>query len=167
LKIYLSGYIGGPKVIDKCVAWRRQIVDFYNNYKGKKYPLLWMDPLNGKDFSSLDENGLKSNIPSHAIIHRDFQCIVRSDLVIVNMDTFGESRPLIGTIAEIAWAWDRRIPIVMITDEAIYKEHPFTAYFASHVVSSVEELLEKKIVNFYFKGWNDAWYGETNSQVKY
>jgi hypothetical protein len=55
----------------------------------------------------------------------------------------------------------------MITDEAIYKEHPFTAYFASHVVSSVEELLEKKIVNFYFKGWNDAWYGETNSQVKY
>ena len=158
MTIYLCGYIGGPQVIDKCVAWRKQIVDFYNDYKGSKYPLIFLDPLNGKNFASLDRQGLHSDASPHSIIHRDYQCIIKSDLIIANMDTFGEERPLIGTICELSWAWDKKIPIIMITDDIIYKEHPFTSYFASNVVSSVEEMLEKKIVNYYFKGWNDAIY---------
>jgi hypothetical protein len=158
IKIYLCGYIGGPQVIDKCVAWRKQIVDHYNNYHGQKYPIIFLDPLNGKDFAFLDKNGLKSNVPSHAIIHRDYQCVIRSDLLIANMDTFGESRPLIGSIFEIAWAWEHHIPIIMITNDNIYKEHPFTDYASSHIVSTVDELLERKIINYYFKGWADANY---------
>jgi hypothetical protein len=154
IKIYLCGYIGGPAVIDKCIAWRREIVDYYTNYKENKYPIIWMDPLDGKNLNFLDKYGLRSNIPSHAIIHRDYQCVVRADLLIANMDTFGEERPLIGSVCEIAWAWDKRIPVIMITENPMYIEHPFTEYMASHIVKSVQDLIDKKIINYYHKGWS-------------
>jgi hypothetical protein len=160
IKIYLCGYIGGPQVIDKCIKWRQDIVERYNDYKGQRYPIVWLDPLNGKDFDFMDKHGLKSNVPSHAIIHRDYQCVVRADLIIANLDTFGEERPLIGSIFELAWAWEHHIPIILITDEVMYKEHPFMDYIASHIVSSVKDLLDKKVINYYFKGWNDAVYYE-------
>lgn len=160
IKIYLCGYIGGPAVIDKCIKWRKDIVDRYNNYKGARYPIIWLDPLNGNDTTFRDKNGLHSTIPPHAIIHRDYQCVIRSDLLIFNTDTFGEARPLIGSIFEIAWAYERHIPIVMVTKDECFKEHPFTSYVASHIVESIDELVERKIINYYFKGWNDAIYYE-------
>jgi hypothetical protein len=160
ISIYLCGYIGGPQVLDKCKQWRLDIIKHYNNYKGQRYPIIWLDPINGRDAGITDEHGLQSNVPPHAIIHRDYQCVRRSDLLIINTDTFGEKRPLIGSIFEIAWAWEHHIPIIMITDDSIFVNHPFTNYVVSHRVSSVEELLEKKVINYYFKGWNDAIYYE-------
>jgi hypothetical protein len=160
IKVYLCGYIGGPQVLDKCIGWRKEIVKRYSSYKGQRYPIIWLDPMNGKDFDFMDKNGLKSNVPSHAIMHRDYQCVVRADLLVFNTDTFGEERPLIGSIFEIAWAWEHHIPIVMITKDVVFREHPFTSYAVSHIVESVDELLDKKVINYYFKGWNDALYYE-------
>jgi hypothetical protein len=162
IKIYLCGYIGGPAVIDKCIEWRQRIVEKYNDYKGdgQRYPIVWLDPINGKDCKFMDKHGLKSNVPSHAIMHRDYQCVMRADLIVANMDTFGQERPLIGSVFELAWAWEHHKPIILITDNPMYTEHPFLSYAASHVVSSVDDLLEKKVINYYFKGWNDAIYYE-------
>ncbi len=158
-KIYLAGYIQGNK-IEECAGWRKRIREHYDDWKGygERYPINWLDPLNGKNFESITGDGLKSDTPPNAIIHRDYRSVTSSDLIIVNMDTFGESRPLTGTICELAWAWDKHIPIIMITTEDIYIKHPFLACFASVIVSSVDELLEKKFVNYFFKGDNSAIY---------
>lgn len=157
MNIYLAGYIQGS-CLNKCISWRKRIREFYNNYKGKPYPIEWLDPLNGKDFESITPDGLKSSCDPQAIVHRDHKCVDMSDLIIANLDTFGEDRPLIGTLCELAWAWEKHIPIVLITTEKQYTEHPFLRYFASWIVSDVDELLDKKIVNYFFKGWVSAEY---------
>jgi len=153
-KVYLAGFIQGTK-IEECVAWRKKIRE---HYVMGGWDIVWLDPLNGKEFGSITDDGLKSNIPAHAIVHRDYRSVEDSDLIIANMDTFGESRPLTGTLCELAWAWDKHIPIIMITDEKKYKDHPFLEYFASAIVPTVDKLLEEKLINYFYKGANNAVY---------
>jgi nucleoside 2-deoxyribosyltransferase len=159
MKIYLAGYIQG-KVIEECISWRKKLRQHYDNWKGenKRYPINWIDPLNGENFLEISPDGLKGSLPPHTIVHKDYKSIEICDLVIVNMDTFEQQRPLIGTICELAWAWDKHKPIIMITDDHIYKNHPFLEYFTSWYVSSVDELIEKKIINEFYKAWNSAQY---------
>jgi hypothetical protein len=173
MKVYLAGYIQGSK-LKECYEWRRRIREHYDHWKkpiyeiGKpnvvvsyteeKYPIIWLDPLNGKDFATITPDGLKSSCPPHAIVHRDFNCVMNADLLIANMNTFGESRPMTGTICEMAWAWEHRKPIIMISKEKKYREHPFTSLFSSWIVESVDELLDKKCINYFYKGMASAEY---------
>ncbi len=157
MKIYLAGYIQ-REVLDLCIAWRRQIIDHYNDWKGhEKYPIVWLNPLNGKIIACMKEEKIKSSIDSNAITDRDYQSVISSNLIIANMDTFGQNRPLIGTMCELAWAYDRHTPVIMITKEKQYLEHPFLKRFVSQVVPDVETLLEEKIVNYFYKGLVDSY----------
>jgi nucleoside 2-deoxyribosyltransferase len=156
IKVYLAGYIQGS-VLKECKAWRKRIREHYMHWKdGKEYPIVWFDPLNGEEKVSKD--GLKSSASPNAIIHRDYQCVIKCDIVVVNTDTFGEDRPLTGTMFELAWAWEHHKPIIMITKDKKYHEHPFLKNMVSDFVEDVDELLDRKLINFYFKGWNNAIY---------
>jgi hypothetical protein len=157
--VYLAGYING-KVLNECISWRKKIVDHYENWKGKEdYPIVFLDPLNSKQYEDISEDGTTAiGIDPNAIVHRDYICVMRSDLIIANMDLFGENRIPLGTISEIAWAWDHKKPIVIISSNEMYHKHPFSRYFASFIVKDVDELLKRKILNYFFKGWNSAIY---------
>jgi len=152
MRIYLAGFIQGSK-IKECSEWRKEIREHYGN---ESYT--WLDPLNGKDFATITPDGLKSSMPPHAIVHRDWQSVTSADLIIANMDTFGETRPLTGTICELAWAWEKHVPIIMITDEHKYKEHPFLKYFASWIVGTTKELIDVDAINYFKKGQENAVY---------
>lgn len=157
MKIYLAGYIAGS-VIDECTSWRKKIREHYDTWPGGRYPISCMDPLNGERFSEISSDGNKGVIPSHAIVHKDYRCVELADLVIANLNTFGQDRPMIGTFFELAWAYDKRKPIVLITDNESYINHPFLAYAASWIVSDVDTLLERKIINQFYKSFNSAEY---------
>ena len=64
--------------------------------------------------------------------------------MLTHLESFGSPRPLLGTIAELAWAWDQRTPVVGIAAEGNYlaRKHPFMAEFVSHFVANEEEALE-------------------------
>ncbi len=153
LSIYLAGYIQGT-VIEECKAWRNQIIDHYENWKdsGLAYPINWMNPLNGE--SEISDDGLKSSVPPNFIFHKDKQCVKRSDLLIVNMDTFGQDRPLTGTQWEMCWAEDNDIPIFMITKDQMHHEYPFYIPSISWYFESVDEMLEAKAINKLYKAYN-------------
>ncbi len=152
MKVYLAGFIQGAK-LKECTEWRVKVRKYYEDQG-----VVFIDPMNGKNFATITKDGLKSSTPRNSIVHRDYRCVTDADLIVVNMDTFGESRPLTGTICELAWAWDKHIPIIMITDEPKYKDHPFLSYFASWVVPTVEELFESDAIGFYLKGRQNADY---------
>lgn len=152
---YLAGYINDKK-IKECVEWRQKIV---NHYRGHSYPIEWFDPLNGKNLKAIIENGLKSQeITSKMILSGDIMSVKASDLIIANMDKFGESRDLTGTTCEMAIAWYLGKPIIMISKDPNYTEHPFLKEFASIIVGSVEELLEKKYINYFYKRVHNSQY---------
>jgi len=157
MKVYLSGYISG-KVLDKCVGWRKQIIEHYDHWKGgAKYPIEWIDPLNGAEYEKISSDGLTNeSITNNAIVYRDYYSVKISDLIIANLTTFGEQRPLVGTLCELAWGWEQKKPIIIITDDYTFANHPFIVSFSSFFVKSVEELLDRKLINYFFKGMNSA-----------
>jgi len=159
MKVYLCGYIQGD-VIEQCYSWRKKIRSFYENWKGtgKNYPISFLDPLNGENFNEISPDGLKGCFPPNAIVHKDYNCVDKCDLVICNTDTFGQNRPLIGSIYELAWAYEKRKPVIMITNDIVFEQHPFITNTVSWYVKSVDELLEKKIINEFYKSFNSAEY---------
>lgn len=152
MKVYLAGFIQGAK-IKECMEWRVKVRKYYEDNG-----IIFIDPLNGKEVATITPDGLKSSTPRNSIVHRDYRCVIDADLIVVNMNTFGETRPLTGTICELAWAWEHHIPIIMITNEAIYKDHPFLSYFASWVVPDINSLFDSDAIGFYLKGKKNATY---------
>jgi len=156
-KIYLAGYMSKDK-LKETVEWRLKV---RNHYRMKSWEdVKFLDPYNGKKFAEISGDGLKSDVPPQALVHRDYQCVINSDLIVANMNTFGCSRPSTGTTCELAWAWEYQKPIIIITEDNNYKEHPFLKYFTSWFVKDVDELLDKKCIDYFYKGSADAQYTE-------
>jgi nucleoside 2-deoxyribosyltransferase len=154
MKIYLAGYIHG-RSIEKCTAWRKGLRDYYNT---KRFPIDWLDPLNSGEIGHLDEQGLKSNMPHNMIVHKDYMSVQNADLVIAYLTTFGETRPMMGTFAELAWAWQLHKPTIVVSNETNYIEHPFVKVFASVITPTMESLLENKYIDKFYNAIVSAEY---------
>lgn len=150
MKVYLAGYISGEK-IDECTGWRNRVRHHYEDYKGQRYPIEWLDPLNSGEANSIDKEGLTSDLPANMIVHKDYMAVEHADLIIANLDTFGADRAMLGTTAEMAWAWQLHKPIIVIAHEDQYTKHPFVQTFASVILPTVQMMLDLKYVNKFFK----------------
>ncbi len=153
-RVYLAGHMSKSE-LEKTIVWRKEIRSYYVN---KDWDIVWLDPYNGKCLESISNDGLKSSVPPHAILHRDYKCVQDADLIVANMDTFGSNRSPCGTISELAWAWQMRKPIIMITKDKNYIDHPFMSEFASWIVPDLDTLLKEKVINYFYKGKVSAKY---------
>ena len=154
LKIYLAGQISGTH-IKECVEWRIKIRE---HYMRKDWPLDFLDPLNGKEFAEITEDGLKSDVPAEAIFDRDKMSVQLADLVIVNLEQYDKTREPFGSHCELAWAGLLGKPIILITKEQKYIQHPFVTRMVSWIVPDVETLISLKCINYFFKGAVNADY---------
>jgi hypothetical protein len=152
--VYLAGQISG-KYIQECAGWRIKIRE---HYMRKDWPIIFVDPLNGKEFAEITEGGLKSDVPAEAIFDRDKMSVQNADIVVVNLEAYDNSREPFGSHCELAWAGLLGKPIILITKEQKYIQHPFVTRMVSWIVPDVETLLEKRILNYFFKGLNNADY---------
>lgn len=96
LTVYIAGRIAG-NVIDKCLEWRKKIVNHYREYELDEevqakaaYPIIFLDALNSKEADSIDEKGLTSAIPSNLIYDKDLLSVERADVVVAMMDDYME-----------------------------------------------------------------------------
>lgn len=90
LKVYLAGRIAGD-VIDKCLGWRKDIINYFKDYKGQgAYPIAFIDPLNSGEADHVDAKGLTSNIPPNLIYDKDILSVETANVVIANMEDFFE-----------------------------------------------------------------------------
>lgn len=154
MKVYLAGQISGTH-IKECVAWRIKIREYYSR---KDWPITFLDPLNGKEFAEITEDGLKSDIPAEAIFDRDKMSVQAADIVVINLENYDKSREPFGSHCELAWAGLLGKPIILITKEQKYIQHPFIQRMVSWIVPDVETLLDKKVLNYFFKGITNADY---------
>jgi len=145
-KIYLAGYISGNK-IKECSEWREKILKYYRLTRDIKF----INPLNGHDIKSISKNGLTSDIPNKGIIYKDYKSVIESDLIVVNLDTFGEDRPLIGTVSELAWAWERKIPVIAFGGLDYYNKHPFLEEFITIYTNTITGVLDEEYIDYFMK----------------
>jgi len=159
---YLAGTMLGGEAKKQTVDWRYKIRKHYENWKDKgRYEIIFLDPWNGEIDSVIDAEGITNErVQANAIFHGDKMAIKKADLIIANLNQFNSPRISIGTFCEIGIALALNKPVVLITDKnlyARYSKHPFTSQ-AVAIYKSIEEFLDSKILNWFYKRVNSAIY---------
>jgi nucleoside 2-deoxyribosyltransferase len=135
-KVYLAGPIWGLEY-DEGQDWRRvvknslaPVIDCYSPLRGHEF-------LRGKGqiVDMYDDHSIRTN---RGILRRDHHDCVTSDLIFINfLDSRSKS---LGTAMEIAWAYDRHIPIIIIMEKSgNLHEHPMINEALTYRVDSLEE----------------------------
>lgn len=137
-RIYLAGPIDGLTYAD-AVDWRDYVRDSmpaniiaYSPMRGKAGIVDSPDDTIGKWYNSiLSQPG--------SIMARDSNDVRKADLVAVNL--LGAKKASIGTCMELAWAWDRQIPVVCAMELGNLHEHPMLNGAISVRVDDLEEMI--------------------------
>jgi len=162
MHVYLGGIMLGGEFQKPTVDWRYKIRNYYQNWKGQgMYEICFLDPWNGEVDAVVDDEGLTNNLISgKAIFAGDKQAIQKANIVVANFNQFESKRPSVGTYFEcgMALAWNK--PLILIVPEEEFdrwNKHPFTSQ-AVAIYKSVDEFLESKILNWFYKRTNSAIY---------
>lgn len=136
VKIYLSGGMSSLSFEEQSL-WRQKIIDaIQHNYECTKKPLFF-NPVNYYNFEDVRYKSQRE------VIEFDLNALRNSDLVIVNFNN-PES---LGTCAELAIAYNMKIPIVGINkDDKVL--HPWLCEFTTRMCSTLKEAVEY-VVDFY------------------
>jgi nucleoside 2-deoxyribosyltransferase len=137
VRIYLSGGMGNLS-FDEQSKWRRQVIDAikFNGYDYEKKPIFF----NPVDFYNFTEVRYRSE---REVMEFDLNALRRSDLVIVN---FNDPKS-IGTCAELAIAYDMKIPIIGINKDGL-ELHPWLECFCNRMCDDIREAVSH-VVEFY------------------
>lgn len=131
-KVYLAGLISTE--YPESINWRRRAHISFGPYSDYVEVI---DPLRDKEnLTNLTEDGglTMTGLTASDIMLRDYHDVMRSDVILVNLYSYGSPRPPMGTLCELAWAWQAHIPIVGIAAENNYvmRHHPFLAVMVNH-----------------------------------
>jgi hypothetical protein len=143
--VYLSGPISGC-TFGECTDWRE--------YASRAFPahIQGISPLRAKRF--LEEKGIIDKSyedfvlgTSRGINTRDHFDTLRASAVLVNLLgclKTDNPRVSIGTVGEMAWAWDHRVPIICAIepDGLNVHEHPMLNEWIDYRVTSLDEAIE-------------------------
>lgn len=141
-RVYLAGPIG-HLTYDKATEWRREAQRLLALHSISAY-----SPLRAKEFLDTAEAiPSKANVSEHplgtskGIMTRDFNDCVSADALLVCF--LGVSKPSLGTAMELAWAYDRHIPVVVVTEKDNPNiDHPMMYEAAKFVVPTLAQGIE-------------------------
>lgn len=140
-QIYLAGSIAG-KTFNEANIWRNIVTELLSyNFPNVKT----INPLRGKE--TLQKKISKFEYANHpittqkGIVRRDFNDVSTSDCVLVNL--LGSESASIGTIMEIAWAYQSRIPVVLVMEkEGNPNDHLFVRECITFQTEDMEEAID-------------------------
>ena len=139
-KIYLAGPITGLNW-SETESWRdhfkARLADVAPHVKG-------FSPLREKGFlqevGTIADNYSDKLLSSQkAIMSRDFFDCQTADAIVANLT--GAPRVSIGTVMEIAWGYQRRIPVIIIAEAGNMHEHSMLREAANWWVDNIEDAL--------------------------
>ncbi len=138
-RVYLAGLIS--TVAKETTQWRRRASDVLTAVMDV------VSPLRGKDFNSSADGGVTvepGQGTSKDIILRDYNDIRGCDMILVNLEVYKSERALVGTLMELAWAWEHKIPVVAYAEPGNYlmRNHPFVKEAVAHYCDTMEEAIE-------------------------
>lgn len=147
--VYLSGPISGL-TYGECTDWREYVSDMFPPHINGISPLRAKSFLKGKGVinDSYEDFVLGR---SRSINTRDHFDVRRADIVLVNLLGCLKSDPKakvsIGTVGEMAWAWDRGIPIVCAVepDGVNIHDHPMLNEWIDFRVTNLDEAITTTI----------------------
>ena len=140
-------YLAGPVEIED--TWRARSIDVL-----AKMGLEGLDPMRGEQIVAVGQC-LRSNVSDSLLVARDLNDLERTrlsgGLTLMNLSKTGEGRPPIGTLFELMWCWERKVPIIAVMGREClprYRNHPWIKLMVSEQVPSVTAGL--KLIEEYF-----------------
>jgi hypothetical protein len=76
---------------------------------------------------------------------------ISGGIVLMNLSTTAEGRKPIGTLFELMWCWDNRIPVIAVMGRDCdpgYRNHPWIKTMVSYEATSVTDALN--LIEEYF-----------------
>ncbi len=139
-RVYLSGSISGLTMAE-ATQWRNEVNDELCEFAEI------LDPMRDVEAPSPDTlvtESLGSVDPvmmtDRGIVVRDYTDTISSSILIVNL--LDAPRVSIGTVAELAWAYQAQIPTIVIIEATKNPhEHPFVREMTSYRVDTVERAI--------------------------
>lgn len=139
MSVYLAGLISTDH--PESLAWREEAA--FRLVEG--WGLDVLSPVRGKDMAKSMDGGLSTpDQGSKSIIMRDYNDIRQATLMLANLNLWGSTRPLVGTLMELAWAWEMKMPVVAVCDknDTLMRNHPFIKECVSHYCETMEEAID-------------------------
>jgi len=135
--VYLAGPISGLSYTE-ANKWRADVTKQLNNeFVECRSPMRLKDHL--KTATNLSALGDDRDITTttRGIMRRDHNDCINASVVLVNfLDT---NKPSLGTAMEIAWCYDRHIPVVLVMRPGDYHEHAMIQEAVAYITDSLEE----------------------------
>jgi nucleoside 2-deoxyribosyltransferase len=139
-RVYLAGPISGLSY-EQATLWRAVAANWLEDFGITCY-----SPMRGKKHLAL-VGQIEHDYPEdvlttqRGIMCRDHNDVARADLVLANLR--GVSRVSVGTVMELAWAFERGTPVVAILEaEGNPHDHPMVREAIDYRVTSLEHALE-------------------------
>lgn len=145
--VYLAGGIAGLPGT-QTVDWRKEAADkLYTNHG-----IFSLSPMRGKEVLSRSSAPIATNFMQYeaygpfftarGIMTRDYNDVCRADALLVNL--LGLVKPSLGTIMELAWAWQLRTPAVVVMEPTgnPHDGHPMIHEAIPFRVASLDEAIE-------------------------
>lgn len=145
-KVYLSGPMTGL-IYENADDWRQYAAMVLEKYGMEAVsPLRGKEMLKGKQFKGTAIPELV-NGSTKAITFRDHMDTATADVVLVNLaDSDAAGSVSIGTVAEIAWAYAHRVPVVVATGKSTIAktmmQHPIMEGCAPWIVEKLDDAVE-------------------------
>ncbi len=134
-----------------------EIVDTWRERAGavlEKLGFESINPLRGEDFKKSGKY-IQSDIPDTLIVMRDTndlqRCNASGGFCLMNLAKTREGRNPIGTLFELQWCWERRLPIIAVMGAQCdpgYKNSPWIKTMVSYQATSVTDALT--LIEAYF-----------------
>ena len=137
-RVYLAGPITGS-TYEESIAWREEAaVTLNSNGYVVLDPMRGKKSLKGKGLLGSDyQNTILSN--KHAIFSRDRADVMSANIILCNLT--GATRVSIGTMMELAWAYDNNAYIVVVMEKENVHRHAFVEEVAGVIFPKIENAI--------------------------
>ena len=139
MRIYVAGAISGGKVED--------VKSYFTNMSKElsSYGFDVLSPMTGKGKLRTSDTYRAMDYPdpiatNRAIIGRDRWMVGQADVIFCNLS--GATRVSIGSMMELAWAYELRKHIVLVMEKDNIHQHAFVKMVADIIFETSEEALE-------------------------
>jgi nucleoside 2-deoxyribosyltransferase len=90
------------------------------------------------------------SVTARDIVLRDFHDLESADVILANLELFGETRQSVGTHMELGWSWFLKKPVVAVCSEMnrVMRTHPFVTETVAHYFSDLDKAIEF-LIHFY------------------
>ena len=117
MRVYLAGPIFQGED-DECIDWRKEVRKKLDGFEV-------IDPMD-RDYRGMTDENYKK------IVEEDKELINRCDILLVN-----HLKLSVGTSMEILYAWERKKPIVIISQNG--QNSPWLIYHSEKIIQSLDE----------------------------